>query len=806
MIDFRNICNSLLILVFFTLSFSLSGQVGDNIIYQKVKVHLEKRELREIGKLGLEIEHGYNRSKNELVNFYSLEEVKLLKDAGFRIDIMIEDAVAHYLEESKKVKEVDLIELRNTSCYQNGPQYDVPGNFKYGSMGSYLTLDQIMSELDLMRTKYPNLITIRQSVGTKTKKDNYVQFVKISDFPDVDETLNEKQILYTALHHAREPMSMMQMIYFMWYILEKYSTDPEIKYLLDKTELFFIPCVNPDGYKYNEKNQPLGGGLWRKNLNEDESPVDINRNYFNGWGHDDEGSSPIKAADTYRGSSALSEVETKAVRTLFNSKKFDVVVNYHSFGNVMIYPWGFSEKNTTDHLTFLNFAQDLTQHTDYGYGLNSETLGYPINGTADDWMYGTNDYLNSSKRKAFSFTFECGASELSDSESFWPLKDKIQPTCASMLYQNLRSLWLLNEGIKIQSVSDQIILPTSNKARLKVTRLGLSNEEVIIYVRPITDNVFNFNEDFTFDLPHLQSQTFDIPYQLVNNARGEVKFEINYFYSGLRLKDTITYYIHKYQTRFESNGDSMTPFVGQDNGFNWVLDYDDYYDTDASFALNNLETYGKAENKILETKNAIYIPESDSLTYLSFYSKWFIEKNIDFMKVFASADGSFYEPLCGNYSQIGNIDQGEEDPVIDGYQPDWVNVLMDISNYRGKTIYLKFLFRSDAKVNRGGVNLDAIKVIGIPGKVLSGNKAEQPEHVFVAPNPANNRFYIYRDIAEKSTLTLFNSSGKAVLRKQILNKTEEVDVLNFTSGLYIYKIDETNTGKSVTGKILITGN
>lgn len=82
-----------------------------------------------------------------------------------------------------------------------------------------------------------------------------------------------------------------------------------------------------------------------------------------------------------------------------------MAVNYHSFANVMIYPWGYLEANTIDSLTYINFAQQLTEHTDFSFGLNNETLGYPINGTADDYMYGEGIYA---------YTFECGPVELTD--------------------------------------------------------------------------------------------------------------------------------------------------------------------------------------------------------------------------------------------------------------------------------------------------------------------------------------------------------------------------------------------------------
>jgi murein tripeptide amidase MpaA len=94
-------------------------------------------------------------------------------------------------------------------------------------------------------------------------------------------------MFFNAVHHAREPMSMSQLIFFMWHILENYNTDKDIKTLVNSTELYVVPCVNPDGYVYNQGTNPSGGGMWRKNRRNNGNGtfgVDPNRNYAYKWG------------------------------------------------------------------------------------------------------------------------------------------------------------------------------------------------------------------------------------------------------------------------------------------------------------------------------------------------------------------------------------------------------------------------------------------------------------------------------------------------------------------------------------------
>src|SRR5690606_38361948 len=125
--------------------------------------------------------------------------------------------------------------------------------------------------------------------------------------PDTDQ--GKPEVFYNSLHHAREPASLSQVVYYMWHLLETYGTDPETTYLLDNTEMYFVPCVNPDGYVHNETTDPNGGGMWRKNRRDNGDGtfgIDLNRNYGHFWGLDDTGSSPNPESDVYRGPSAFS--------------------------------------------------------------------------------------------------------------------------------------------------------------------------------------------------------------------------------------------------------------------------------------------------------------------------------------------------------------------------------------------------------------------------------------------------------------------------------------------------------------------
>ena len=60
--------------------------------------------------------------------------------------------------------------------------------------------------------------------------------------------------------------------------------------------------------------------------------------------------SPIPCVDTYHGARAFSEPETSAVRDFVMSKRHRIqaYLAFHSFGNKILYPWGYTSDPTSD--------------------------------------------------------------------------------------------------------------------------------------------------------------------------------------------------------------------------------------------------------------------------------------------------------------------------------------------------------------------------------------------------------------------------------------------------------------------------
>jgi hypothetical protein len=417
-------CLSFLILIFS--STLLNAQQAEK--YSRVKVFTNPAQFKILQQKGIALDEIAERTNNYIVGDFSATEISIIKETKMRIQIITDDLAADFVKRNAAVKPQDLADARTGGT---------PTGFNYGTMGGYLTFNEIVAELDEMKSLYPNLITTKASIGT-TAEGRSIWMVKISDNPDTDETL-EEGVLYTGLHHAREPMSMMNLIYYMWYILGAYNTNPEMACLINNRELYFIPCANPDGYVYNQTTNPSGGGFWRKNRRNNGDGtygVDLNRNYEYQWGYDNTGSSPTTNSETYRGPSAGSEPEVVAIRNFVNATQLSFALNNHSYANKLLKPFDYNNSNTPIETHYNKVAELLTYENSYLYGKSFDLLGYYANGTTIDWLYGAKNII--------SFTPEIG----SEIDGFWPTQDKIIPSSEGNLDLHISAAWASGRYIR----------------------------------------------------------------------------------------------------------------------------------------------------------------------------------------------------------------------------------------------------------------------------------------------------------------------------------------------------------------------
>ena len=202
-----------------------------------------------------------------------------------------------------------------------------------------------------------------------------------------------RKLLFMGCHHAREWIAVEVPYLLAHYLVEESSRSP-VQEWLSEGEVWVAPMVNPDGHEYSRTTNRL----WRKNRrpNPDGSfGVDPNRNYGYMWGTLDIPTSSHTPSDsTYVGPRAFSEPETQAIRDLLGRERFRGAITYHSYSQLILYPWGFTEEpmfaeDFDKTVRLAGRMQELIQgvHGEFYTPQPSSAL-YPTAGDTTDWTYG----------------------------------------------------------------------------------------------------------------------------------------------------------------------------------------------------------------------------------------------------------------------------------------------------------------------------------------------------------------------------------------------------------------------------------
>lgn len=137
----------------------------------------------------------------------------------------------------------------------------LPGDPHLRSTTGYRTYEEMTAQLALFAKTHGNIAricSIGKSVG---RRDLWV--MKITDAPDVEE--DEPEVSYIAAMHGDEPVGMELCMNLIEYLGEKYSAgDPEITHLINETEIWILPLMNPDGYVIKSRYNAGGYNLNRE--------------------------------------------------------------------------------------------------------------------------------------------------------------------------------------------------------------------------------------------------------------------------------------------------------------------------------------------------------------------------------------------------------------------------------------------------------------------------------------------------------------------------------------------------------------
>ena len=763
-------------------------------VYSKVKVFANEYEFTELVNLGLPVDHGDRKKNTFIITDLSELDIATLDDNNYRYEIIIADVKKYYRDHSND----PYLNPKNVNCTTGGTNElpEVPVNFyQNNSYAGFYKYQDMLDALDDMANLYPSLISVKQPISNfLTHEGLPIYHVVISDNPSIDEA-TEPNVLYTAIHHAREPMSMSQTIFYMWYLLENYSSNDEVKFLVDNNQLFFVPCINPDGYRHNESTDPSGFGMHRKNKNpaigSTNPGVDLNRNYSYGW--NTTGVSPNVNNDTYPGVSAFSEPETQAIKWLVESRNFISALNAHSYGELLLYPVGTTVSEFADHN---DYFVDLSDHMveENGYFAQKSSGLYPASGDSDDYMYKDNIGVGQ-KDTIFAMTPETGT-------DFWPASSQVVPTCQAMVSTNLILAHMTHKYLVVKD-SDGSSYPTiTGDFNHSALRLGLIDGPVTVSIESL-EGIQSVGSDVIYNLNLRETTTGSIAYVLNPSIQfgDPVVYVLNTDYGDWIYRDTISKTYGALTVQVVDNGNTTTNWTGS-----WSVTSDDSYSPSTSFTESNGGNYANNSDKSFEYANTIDLTNATG-AMVSFYAKWNIEANYDYCQFQVSTNnGATWIGQCGNFTVPGVSGSGSVQPsgkpVWEGVS-DWVLEEINLSDYLGQSIKVRFRFESDGGVTEDGFYFDDFQIS------FSENDASVEEtkgtFVKVFPNPAKNDLQIsLSNYVNEGTLKVYNEIGEIVLLQEINSSVNllKIDVSKLSNGMYFIQL-ENNELESLPTKFAI---
>ena len=449
--------------------------------------------LKGLGKYSLDLKEHTAREEdaNRFVvsGILTEEQIQQVRSTGYIVEILsdLSEAAKDRTQEVSKANRFS--QARRSSAELS----------KSAETGGYMNADEVETALLNLSEAHPDLVSLIE-LPNRTWEGRQCRAVHVHAGNTRGSTTVEGSdrigVLLTGSMHAREWGGSDICIDFLLNLLNAYTNDSaliygqttfllsQLKKMLESIDLFVFPDVNPDGKIYSQTNDDPNldeqGIWWRKNRNPASVPngddiryhktgVDINRNFDFLWtsGIGTMNSNGTHRSQTFRGTAAFSEPETKNVKYLFDTyTNIKYYVDVHSFGEMILYSWGDDDNQSIDpDINFqnprYNGVRGIPRDSDYKEFIetqdenNMKTLAirmnsalggvrgrkyrvqqavglYATSGTSDDYVFSRHIVDENKNQKVYGFTIEFGKEEIGFIPPFSEMEHVIKEVSAAL--------------------------------------------------------------------------------------------------------------------------------------------------------------------------------------------------------------------------------------------------------------------------------------------------------------------------------------------------------------------------------------
>lgn len=276
------------------------------------------------------------------------------------------------------------------------------------SYACYPLVEEVGAEGDALVAAKPNLaswITIGKSWQKTQNSGGYdLRVLKLTNSATTGVNGVKPKLFIQAGIHAREYTTTPLALEFAKKLVNGYGVDADMTWILDHHEVHILLVTNPDGRKKAET-----GILWRKNTNtnycgatSNSRGADLNRNFTFDWYSTSAGSSGNVCSETYRGPSAGSEPEVKAIEAYIKTIWADrrgpnrtdpapadtsgIHLDIHSHGRLLLWPWGSNGTAAGNDKQLVTLGRKFAYFN--GHTPERSNALYETDGTSDGPSYG----------------------------------------------------------------------------------------------------------------------------------------------------------------------------------------------------------------------------------------------------------------------------------------------------------------------------------------------------------------------------------------------------------------------------------
>jgi len=722
----------------------------------------------------------------------------------------------------------------------------------------YRSYDDMKTELLQLAFNHSNIInvtTIGESRGKEyaavgnSNYDDYqhdVWCLKLSDNVIYNE--DEPNIIFDAEHHAREPISMELTMLILNYLVDNYGIDPDVTFWVDNAQIWFVPLVNPDGHKIVIDETDMS---WRKNIRDNDENgqitwggyqypdgVDCNRNYGPTEWFGGEGTSG-PTGQLYCGPEPFSEPETSALRNLLAQYRFDLGMSYHSYSELIMWPLGYNMScQAPDQNALANLGQEMavTVPSLYGghYTPQQTNALYPCSGTTTDYGYGVerifyfitelgttfipnattmNNIINDNLSAALilidrifdriitgNITDSLAGTYL-DAEVFVSGIDdtgtEVEPYMSGpdfgryyrILLPGTYDLTFSAFGYQSKTI-DNVLVVTGSQTELDVelvpapttnVHINLENEDgnpipgagIIVLntpLDPVTTNSMGYAQ-----IPDVPYGSYEV--ELTATAYGTFTYlmEVNPLINSFTFVMVEPFFIEDFELglgKWSTTND-------------WGLSTQ-YYGGIFSLADSPDGEYDNYELSYATLNEGINLVDAVS-AHVEFMTRYEIESGYDFAYFQISTNGTTWTDLT-DYT---------------GFQTSWICESIDLLDYLGQTVYLRFKFDSDSYVTEDGIYIDDFKIYRYENNFSNDDPAMQNTFALYQnyPNPFRNSTQFAFSLpanTEHAEISIYNLLGQLVDRieltpEDILSRNIAWEATvpsgnDIPSGVYFYKL------------------